>query len=296
MFLPPESRLGRERILVYGGPGAGKSYSWIDIAMEYARRGNDGRFFVVDTDAAVEDLFDEVWPEGRDQIVNYSVSDFGELMEAAQEIRAEKPDARNGDWVVIDLISVVWDWVQDAYAEQVYGMPIEQYIAETSRLIHVAKEAGEKGHEREFGDWKPGDWNHMKKMYLGWEGKLVLRGKAHVFACAEESEMNEFVTKSRDVKTYAGTGGKIGYRPRGQNTLGHRFRTVTRVSKTGSEERGTAERMLVVAKDRYRESKWAELDETRGGNAGITLGDTAKHKGFSRSYLRRVAGWETRDE
>jgi hypothetical protein len=294
-FVPPPGRAGRERILLYGGHGVGKSLSWIDVAMEMRKRGNEGKLYVLDTDAAVEDLFDELWPEGRDMIENWVVSDFEELSEATVELLSHKPDSENGDFVVIDLISSVWEWVQEFYAEKVYGMTIEDYITETSTLIHAAKEAGEKGHEREFGDWKPGDWMHMKKIYLGWERKLVLGGRGHVIACAEESEMNAFVTKDRDIKAYSGTGGGIGFRPRGQNSLGHRFRTVIRVQKTGVDQKGTANRNLIMAKDRYREHRWNELNEARAGNPALELGDSlgSPRRGFSHAYLKKIAKWRT---
>ena len=302
-FAPPEGRSGRERYLTYGGPGAGKSLQWVDIAMECARRGSKGRFFVLDTDAAVEDLFDELWPEGRDFITNFPVTTFEELLEATDEIVAAKPNSSNGDWVVVDLINAPWDWVQIYYAENIYGMTIVEYITETSRLIHEAKAAAKraksdgdkdkpKGHEREFGDWNTADWAHMKKLYLNWESSITLKGQAHVFACAEESEMNVHVSKARDIKDYSGTGGPVGFKPKGQNSLGHRFRTVTRTVKSGSEKTGSIERTIVMAKDRYREDKWSAKSETKGRNPGLVLGDTFEHQGFSKVYLRGIAGWE----
>ena len=44
----------RERILVYGQPGSGKTYAWLQIAQVYSRQ----RFFVIDTDDSVARMLD----------------------------------------------------------------------------------------------------------------------------------------------------------------------------------------------------------------------------------------------
>ena len=40
-----------ERILLYGGPGASKTTSWLDIAKYYSLTGTPGHFYVLDTDS-----------------------------------------------------------------------------------------------------------------------------------------------------------------------------------------------------------------------------------------------------
>jgi len=281
----PEGARAPERLLIYGGPGVGKSSCWIDIAQKMEEYRSPGKVYVLDTDNAVEAMFGAGYAHLEERVVWFPCYDWPSLTKAQKEVMETRPTI--DDWVVIDMMSFPYTEIRRYYTEMVYGQNLEEYLLETARLINMAKaakEAGDKSSrsEREFGDWSGRDWDHMNKIYLAWEVPLTLRMPANVVAVAEEREVDSARGASADqVKRYKRAGS---HKPYVNKTAEHRFRTVIRVTNPGSS------RELVLAKDRYREEVW---DETASRGI-IDLGDMHEDGGFVRRYLVDIAGWRLR--
>jgi hypothetical protein len=261
---------------------------WLDIGLHMARGGSKGKMHVIDTDVGVEAAF-EFYPELEDVVVHYPVYEFEELQEIVQEIKATKPNARDGDWVVIDMISYLWVEVRAFYTASLYGMSVMEYILETRDLIRQAK-AKKQGHEREFGDYSGKDWDAMAKIYHSLELPLTLRSRAHVFATAEErsATKDDRGTDTKTVKAWKRAGG---FKPYGHTAMPHHFRTLIRVTNPGDQ------RNLILAGDRFRERIWEEQNISRDREQTILMmGDVDEGEGFVQTYLRNIAGWRYREK
>ncbi len=280
MLKPPRKATAPERIMLFGGPGQGKSACWIDIAQKMHEGGSEGKVVVIDSDNAVEAMFGEGYPHLRETVINIPVFNWTDLRDAQRQVI--EMDLGINDWLVHDMMSFPYTEVRRHYTELVHGQDLEEYLIETAKLINMAK-AKDEGHEREFGDWNAADWSHMGKIYLNYEVPLTLRMKCHVMAVCEEREVMPHQAKADVVKRYKRVGG---FKPYCNNSAEHRFRSVIRVKAPGKG------RELMQAKDRYREERW---DDKATRNT-IDIGDMHDDGGFVQAYLIPIAKWRMRGE
>ncbi len=279
MLRPPRKARAPERLLLYGGPGQGKSGCWIDIAQKMYESGNPGKVVVIDTDNAVEAMFGEGYDHLEKIVIPLPCFDWTDLRNAQSEII--NMDLGYEDWLVHDMISFPYTEVRRHYTELVHGKDIEEYLIETATLISMAK-AEKQGHERQFGDYNTADWVHMGKIYLNYEVPLTLRMKCHVMAIAEEREVDaNRGAKPDQVKRYKKVGA---FKPYVNNTAEHRFRSVLRVKAPGDHFE------LMMAKDRYRQERWVE--EAKRNT--LDIGDMNEDGGFVNAYLIPIAKWRNR--
>ena len=85
----------RERILVYGQPGSGKSYSWLQIAAAYPSK----KFYCIDTDEAVERLLATEFPQLQN-VLTYPSQDWASCVKALDAIKTK---GTSNDWVIVDM-------------------------------------------------------------------------------------------------------------------------------------------------------------------------------------------------
>ena len=194
----------RERILLIGGWGVGKSTAATEIAK------NVERMFVVDTTFEASRNF-----QGVDSVDIRHVEDWDEYIQSVSDIRKV---AQEQDWLVIDRIDPVWDMAQAGFSEKAFGKEIQDWFVEY-------KADQKTGHPfaGEYGI----NWAIIKRMYSAFMTE-VMRFPGHVLVTSKVEQVQQ---PSRD-----GQGGdapevravfsKFGVRPAGEKNLGFMFHTV----------------------------------------------------------------------
>ena len=277
-FRPTKQR--RERILIYGDAGQGKSYAWLSILLEARDKGYDGTFYIIDSD--------NTWEPFRDEYDLYDLEDEGLVevfepadMDEALKISAElTKKARRGDWIIIDMIGWFWEEAQDHYTRGVYGYDPADYFIVMRQEVQEAKEKG-KGSSREFGGHDGKDWVWIKKVYRQFLDPLRRRSKAHMLVVTGEKQLSEHLGADRETLATYKHVKKMA--PSGEKRLRHDFDTVLRATKRSDDLY-----RITMVKDRGRQEKfWTE-------NGSKTLDMKEHPRAFAKAYLRGVAGWTSR--
>lgn len=289
----------RERILIYGGAKAGKSFTYISL-LNFARlTKTDSHFWIVDNDNASEaiglypggsygDLLGEQLDEDFDDHITKLTYEratiwiperFEVYHPIADEIRKK---AGPQDWVVIDMLSNLWEIMPDWWIENVYGDNPWEYYAAVRKAIEAEEEgAGERG----FGGHSGIDWQYIGKEYRRWEKKLTLYAPCHVIAYSGETEIQAHHDKSGEKRAQFAIA--AGHSPRTEKGAVHRFHTIARAQKRVAPDGKTVkERTLTFVGDRDREDV---LAEKLGRGSTLTLSEGPK---FAQDYLVKLAGWK----
>lgn len=216
----------RERILVMGTAGTGKTYDWLC----WAKACPDSKFWVMDTDMAVDRMLTGEFSG----LTNVHVEPVFEWLDYTRVIDEFAQKAGPDDVVVVDLISPAWEAVQDYYVEQVYKDNPDGYFL--SKRIE-AQEKGRSGAPTTFAQY---DWTYINKMYRRFSTG-IFRLRCHLFATAE---LANIYGEDEETKNMFGV---FGVKPQGQKHTAHIFHTVLIKQKN---QRGEF-RMLTV-KDRER--------------------------------------------
>lgn len=251
MLLVPGGK-ARERILVYGGEGVGKTYAWFSILKNTANRA-----YVLDTDGAVPRFLESeefAGVEGR--ITAVEPEGWPDYIDSVGKWSAE---ATPDDWLVLDLFGKAWDDVQTYFTEQVYGAELADFWMSYRKQL---QDAGGKGSKNPFDatiDWVP-----LKRLYKQLTSGII-RWPGHVFAACGRKVINEMYDDADTKTRYGPHGGK----PDAEKTAGHLFHTVLAFKGNTAETR-----RMSSTKDRQR----AMLNGERTGD-------------FSLSYLARLANW-----
>lgn len=252
---PPGEGPGfRERILVMGGFGTGKTTGWLSAARWAQRTKADMHFYVMDSDASVERMIRSPGSQYQelDNVTTWDVYEWQHYVDAVEEIL---PKARPQDWVVCDFIGPSWDAVQEWYVEQIYGATdMGSYFMD----VRQSKKKGGGGLE----GWK--DYGVINRVYKTWMNKLVHRNLAHTYFTAVSDTIRD-----TDVKDVKSTFGAFGVRPRGQKHLAFGVHTVLYMQTVGA-----GKWFANTVKDREREYLVSQ-----------------ELKDFTLDYLVKVGGW-----
>ena len=260
----------RERILLYGGPGTGKSTAVATIVLHCA----DVHHHIIDNEIDnYERLFAEderlaaAVERGNYTIYPVDSTDWKEQLDAVSE--AGKI-AESGDWLHYDMITDSWEAVQGWFTNELFNKDLADYFLEARKGIqsHNARAKEDKGlKERKsmqpfegFTDWAVINPEY-KRLY-----KVFMTTRAHVTIVAEEAQIN----KDNDDRMTRATYGEVGYKPKGQKKLGHIPHTVIRLTKNARDEW-----LMTGVKDRGRE-----------------LADEEGFEDFARAYLMKTAKWK----
>lgn len=286
----------RERILIYGAPKVGKSFTYIGIMDLAQKTKTDSHFWIIDNDNSTEgiglyeggtygrllgEMIDEDYSEGiKREYENATIwipDDFSQYKGINDEI---KKKARREDWIVIDMISNVWTQMPDWWIENVYGDDTWTYYADVRKAI---EENEEGAGERNFGGQKGVDWQYIGKTYRRWEKALTLQAPCHVIAYAEETEIQARYDKSGEKAAQYRT--TSGFAPKTEKGVPHRVHTIARMTRrVGRDGRKVVGRELTVQGDRDRMDKWEELP-------GLTL-ELKEGPKFGFDYLVKIGGWK----
>lgn len=245
----------RERILMFGPPGSGKTSAWLNIATWLQSSGSGARVFCLDTDRALEAFvyspaFAQLLPDAGGPLHYAETFEWNEYTDhLSRFLQLITPE----DWLVVDFVSPAWDAVQSYFIEEVFAANPAEYFLEARK----AKAGGNP-----LDGWR--DWSVINRLYKGWMNQILNKNPGHLFLTATP----DVIQDNADRATRA-MFGAYGVRPRGQKDLGFQTHTVlmSQVLKPG-------EVYLTTIKDRERQPV-----------EGLRVNQ------FALDYLVNVAGW-----
>jgi len=268
----------RERILVGGVPGTGKTYAWLTIA----RNNPDSMFYVIDPDDSVRRVWFSEFPEVKNVEYYFTPKWYYDGMAkvpsmrpikgdpncfmsgVADAWRTIKPKLKQGDWIIVEHMHLIWNAVIDSFADEVFNKEIGQYFLEARKNTpdNVRRLDALKG-------WT--DWNVINKLHNDdFIIPVCFENEAHVFMTTSVS-INNSDTEAADLKAFYGDT-KLRYD--GQKHTPYRSQTMMMFKQSGS---GQNRRYIMSTFQKDRGREWLE---------DVEWGD------FFFEYLVAVAGWE----
>lgn len=251
MQLTPSGK-ARERIMLVGGAGAGKTHAWFTIA-----NNTDGHFYVLDSDIAAQRFLDsEQFAHLEPRLSIVEPSQWQDYIGSVKKWAAV---ADRDSWLVVDLYGKAWDEVQANFTQEVYGEELGEFWMRYRKQLQAADGRGSKNPFDVTIDWQPikANWKSWTTQIIRWPGHVLV-------ACAAKS-LNEQYDGADLLARYR----QFGAKPDADKAADHLFHTVMWMKGNTAETR----RMFSV-KDRQRELV-----------SGVPPGD------FSLSYLARLGGW-----
>lgn len=223
MYRPSIS--ARERVLLFGEYGAGKTSAVLSLAEHLP----DDHFYVIDNDDAYERML-----AGRN-INNVTVESVGSWQEHVTTIAKFLSDMTRDDWLVIDSVSEAWESVQDWWIEATRGESPADYFTQLQRdRVEEGKGSG--------GGISMSEWGYIKKE---WKQRLtlpLLRCPGHLLYTARLGTFSGDEDK-QIVSAFA----SLGAYPKGEKNTSYQMHTVLQLGKGRSG--GYA---MTTAKDRER--------------------------------------------
>lgn len=264
-FQPPGRR--RERILIVGFSGGGKSTCWLQIAEMLHKTKSESKMYVIDTDRVWEAMGPP--DEHLDSIVKvYPAETYPQMKDAVKKIRAvAKPD----DFLVFDMIDTLWSEAQNYFFDEAFTTDFEEFMV-TSR----------KTGEGIGGDYGV-NWQAINKLYAGVNDQLK-RFPGHMIACTPGDTVKEANAKTGKggehdpniVREF----GRFKVKPVGQKKLRHDYHTILLAQDTPSGY------TLTTLKERMPAGVVEGVAGWRANLVGAKTGD------FALTYMVKVAGWK----
>ena len=248
----------RERILLYGEPGTGKTKQIIEVIKFLKVTKTPFHAYAIDNDRSWKLMVDKHNLE--DYVTVYEVYEYPEYMEAAKKII---PKLHPNDLYICDLASELWPTTQEYYTDQMYHDDIGKFFLD----------AMTSGKDHEFEGWT--DWKVINKLYFSFMRPFVYKSPCHVFATSTADPVmrpksGANASKVADDKETISIFGSVGYKPEGQKRLKHQFNTTILMHKDSRDKF-----IMSSVKDRER-----ELFRNKPVN------------NFALDYLKGVAGWQ----
>ena len=244
-----------ERILLFGGGGAGKTTTALNIASHLA----EGEMHVLDADysGAYERAIHTDYAEVKDRVHVHECDDNWDTFISMFEGLVATADPEH-DWIVVDPVSPSYDWVQNWVLGAVHGdKDLARTLMELRRTFPADKDYAVARSNLM-------NWELVKKEYAKLY-RAIQRWKGHLILTAEAKAVGNREDDTGIKMLY----GPLGFMPAGQKQLPHVAATNLFLSHP---KRGRWE--VTTIKDRNRE----ELDREPIEDFGL-------------DYLVMVAGW-----
>jgi len=221
-----------ETILLYGKPKVGKTFAYMSLIEDKLKENPQTKFYLICTDNGAartfKEYFKEKTPEIKKQIKYFPLFDAEQITPIADAIIKEVKPA---DWVIVDLISDLWEYSQDKFVEQMVGA----YGGDLSKYLISASQDTKK-----FGMFTGMQWGTVKRYNEELTKRLIVEPVCNVFCVASEKDMAmeeaiaEAVAKKKreeyEKSDIATMFEKIGSRPGGHKLLSYKFNTVVYIS------------------------------------------------------------------
>lgn len=250
----------RERQLIYGGTGTGKSGFWVDLFFYPSPIIQQAKFFVVDADFAVEAMI----PDAEEYSDRLKVLPTLELKTMRKSLRPFLARAEPGDFIVFDMQSSVWRMVQ-TYVKQTY-FKLER------------DDAGMFIETQDFRNQRAGFWAICNDVMWNYFAE-AMKSKAHMIALAGQRPLRTEGMLADDPQTIQ-VYSKTGQVPIGSSQDGHYFHTILHTSYTSDKNY-----RVTTVKDRFRAPGGKVVTRKQLNKEVVT------DKLFPEFYLKDVAGW-----
>lgn len=245
-----------ERILTYGGQGAGKSNAILAVA----RRCPQSTFYVIDAD--MSESYNRALDMEYSDLTNVVVLrvDPDDFMQMLHTIKAVRPMIGRDDWLVVDGMTVAWASVQGWFIDEFFDMNDDEYFiaVRQEKLDNNAKKGSPLAQFEGFMDWPV-----INKRYKRLTSEIY-RTKGHLYLTAEAGPLGK-----DDDQHVRNLFGGYGVKANGQKQLGFGPSTVLLLT----QRRDTYE--LTSVKDRNRQRP-----------VDMVFDD------FGKDYLQKIAGWK----
>lgn len=260
----------RERVLVYGDSGTGKSSCWVALADWYRRgaeRSSEGveraaHIWVLDSDQAADaNLPEDGSLDPYVTCLPLSEDTFDGWREAAKKVKKE---VRRDDWVVVDRADHAWRAVQNHFWNEKDGRSAADVFA--ASVI-----SGDRG--KEIAGPHGENWGVINAWYFEFMG-IIVSMPCHVLLCAGEKEITG-VSSEGDIEEWK----RYKAKPEGQKGLSQNPHTVLHLERQVSGGEFKYRMTTVKEKGPIGHPKRAELK-----------GEVVKD--FVLSYLVKVAKWK----
>ncbi len=236
--------------MVYGGPGASKTRSWMTIADMYRKTKTPGHFYLLDTDDAYWANVEE-FPELPDAgiVTAQTAYDWETYREVSREYKAK---ATSDDWIVVDLFDKGWEESQNNFVERTFGVSMDEYFLDKRKEMESSRKKSKNFQALE--GWL--DWPVIKKMHAEWTNDVLFRHKAHVYLATTQKP----TARGMDNKATIDTFGHLGAKPGGEKAIGvHGVNTVLKFTHKGGDvwvmdtakDRGAREQMMQVVNHNF---------------------------------------------
>lgn len=264
MLAAPSPR--RERILVFGPSGSGKSSTWTAIANTIIRTKSPAHLYVVDTDHAYDAMYDPSY----DPIITVHDAERANFPEWVEVVSKWRPHLTSDDWIITDMVDQVRTAAKQHYWHEKTGGYTLGEVSLRGEVDDAFDTVGPYGkHEGNindlYGDFMTAFLNVPCHVLAITPAQQVMLDKQGM---AINEKDQEFV--------------KFRYRPTGHWRLPHHFHTIlltreipgpkgSQWNLTTVKERGP------IGKANRRQYLTGEL--------------VTEQLGFVGAYLMKVAGW-----
>lgn len=264
MLQAPSSR--RERILVAGGPGSGKSSCWVSIAAWIKKTKSDAKVRLLDTDLA----YDAYRSDYIEDVVEAYSADMENSDEWPQVLQKFKADSRPDDWIVVDMADKLWEAARGYFWRT---------VSDGTSLGEIYMKAMQG--DLDMGGPYGRNWDVMKKIYQD-SMSPFLSARCHKLALTPAQEV--FTDKSGaalNVKDAEYV--RFKYKPAGESRLPHLFHSVLLAQRIPSQK---------------VEGTWTLTTIKEQGPIGLPKRQDLHGEavtaaaGFVGAYLVKVAGWK----
>lgn len=202
-------RTGRsERLLVCGREGSGKTKAYFDIAEWLHTTGSPAQMFVIDPDLKAR--FDPRYPLPNMHIFD-ELETWRDFKQTAIKVRGEGDRTRD-DWLVVDMMSRVWEAAQAGHSEMVFGQEMDELMIAWRKKSMDDDKAGGSPFSSAYG----ADWQVINALYNTFMFNIT-RFPGNLFMTTALDTISDGEKDAEVIRRYS----KFGVKPAGQKRLGH---------------------------------------------------------------------------
>lgn len=282
----------RERVLLFGIEGCGKSFATMDVAARIADD-PERRVWVIDNDNAWGRMLEgttvdgtevglaEEWywtpnarsseggvyessdrwvVDGGNVIVFHCEGWEGNVAAIKEIVRRANVD----DWMTLDTGSVVWANVQEYFTSKVFDASMADYFLRVRMEKQAANTLGKS--LSALDGWV--DWSVINPLYKDKVSRWLVNPPCNLIVITEQADVSSDDKDKETLGLYA----SFGVKPTGQKRLGHQMQTV-----------------IQLRRDRL-DNYFATTIKDRGGREKL-LNQDVTDVGFATWYLEGVGGW-----
>jgi len=206
----PKVQLGtldNVRLMLYGQPGTGKTYTWLKMCLSMP----NARFHVIDIDNGVNAVIRGFTPEEQKTITDrmdyYLCNDWPDVKDSFDEIRK---NAKPADWLILEQTGQLWDMVQEYYVKRVFDGDLGEFFTQLRSNLEEQNKKGKLA-QASLDGWK--DWAVIKKLHnQDFMDVFTKRLACNVMLTASASKLSEQFEKPDTLDIF----GRCGWKPEGE--------------------------------------------------------------------------------